>query len=159
LDFNILVGGAAGQGIDTVAKVLELIMKKQGVEVFSHKDYMSRVRGGHNFHQIRFSDRPIYSHREDLDVILALDSTTVEMHASRLSAHGVLVSDESNRAKISAGKALWLPLKEKAVEAGTKLTEGTVAAGAVLKLFDFEFEKVWPVLQSLFKAKIFEVNK
>ena len=72
---------------------------------------------------------------------------------------GVLVSDESNRAKISAGKALWLPLKEKAVEAGTKLTEGTVAAGAVLKLFDFEFEKVWPVLQSLFKAKIFEVNK
>ena len=95
MDFNILVGGAAGQGVDTVAKVLELIMKKQGVEVFSHKDYMSRVRGGHNFHQIRFSDRPIYSHRDTLDVILALDATTVELHSSRLSAEGVLVNDES----------------------------------------------------------------
>lgn len=159
MDYNILVGGAAGQGVDTVAKVLEFIIKKQGFELFSHKDYMSRVRGGHNFHQIRFSDRPIFSHREDLDVVLALDSTTIEAHASRLSAQGVLVSDQSYRVEISEAKALWLPLKEKAVEAGTKLTVGTVAAGAVLKMFDFDFEKVWPVLHSLFKDEIFEVNR
>ena len=159
MDCNILVGGAAGQGVDTVAKVLELILKKQGVEVFSHKDYMSRVRGGHNFHQIRFANRPLYSHRETLDVLLALDSTTVEVHASRLSAQGVLIGDESYRAEIGDGKALWLPLKEKALEAGTKLTEGTVAAGAVLRLFDFDFEKVWPVLHSLFKSDIFDVNR
>ncbi|HWQ40769.1 MAG TPA: 2-oxoacid:acceptor oxidoreductase subunit alpha [Desulfosporosinus sp.] len=159
MDFNILVGGAAGQGVDTVAKVLELIMKKQGVEVFSHKDYMSRVRGGHNFHMIRFADHAIYSHRETLDVILALDSKTVEIHSSQLSVQGVLVSDESYRQTISKGNALWLPLKEKALEAGTKLTEGTVAAGAVLRLFDFDFETVWPVLHSLFKSEIFEVNR
>ncbi|MDR3601074.1 MAG: 2-oxoacid:acceptor oxidoreductase subunit alpha [Desulfosporosinus sp.] len=159
MDFNILVGGAAGQGVDTVAKVLELILKKQGVEVFSHKDYMSRVRGGHNFHQIRFADRPLYSHREDLDVLIALDATTVKVHSSQLSAQSVLIADESYRTEISAGKALWLPLKEKAVEAGTKLTEGTVAVGAVLRLFDFDFAKVWPVLQSLFKVEIFEVNR
>ena len=159
MDFNILVGGAAGQGVDTVAKVLEFIIKKQGVEVFSHKDYMSRVRGGHNFHQIRFSDRPIYSHRETLDVLLALDATTVQLHSAQLSAQGVLISDQSFRTEISEGQALWLPLNEKAVEAGNKLTEGTVAAGAVLRLFDFDFEKVWPVLHSLFKSEIFEVNR
>jgi len=159
LDFNILVGGAAGQGVDTVAKVLEFIMKKQGLEVFSHKDYMSRVRGGHNFHQIRFSDRPIYAHRDSLDVLLALDATTVKLHASQLSAQGVLVSDESYRTEINEGIAFWLPLNKKAVEAGNKLTEGTVAAGAVLRLFDFDFEKVWPVLHSLFKDEIFEVNR
>ena len=159
MDFNILVGGAAGQGVDTVAKVLEFVFKKQGLEVFSHKDYMSRVRGGHNFHQIRFSDRPIYSHRETLDVLLALDATTVELHSSQLLERGVLVCDESYRTEKSEAKALWLPLKEKAVEAGSKLTEGTVAAGVVLRLFDFDFEKVWPVLNSLFKSKIFEVNR
>ncbi|HBP63302.1 MAG TPA: 2-oxoacid:acceptor oxidoreductase subunit alpha, partial [Desulfosporosinus sp.] len=131
----------------------------QGVEVFSHKDYMSRVRGGHNFHQIRFSDRPIYSHRETLDVLLALDATTVQLHSAQLSAQGVLISDQSFRTEISEGQALWLPLNEKAVEAGNKLTEGTVAAGAVLRLFDFDFEKVWPVLHSLFKSEIFEVNR
>lgn len=160
MDYTILVGGAAGQGVDTVAKVLEFILKKQGLEVFSHKDYMSRVRGGHNFHQIRFSDRPIYSHRETLNVLLALDATTVELHSSQLSAQGVLVSDVSYRSAVISGeKALWLPLKEKAAAAGNKLTEGTVAAGVVLRLFDFDFEKVWPVLHSLFKAEIFEVNR
>ena len=159
MDFNILVGGAAGQGVDTVAKVLEFIIKKQGLEVFSHKDYMSRVRGGHNFHQIRFSDRSIYSHRDTLDVLLALDATTVKLHSSQLSAQGVLVSDESFRTEIDKGEALWLPLNQKAVEAGNKLTEGTVAAGTVLRLFDFDFEKVWPVLHSLFKTEIFEVNR
>ena len=159
MDFNILVGGAAGQGVDTVAKVLELILKKQGVEIFSNKDYMSRVRGGHNFHQIRFANRPIYSHRETLDVIVALDSTTVKAHSSRLSDQGVLISDESYRMEVSSKKNLWLPLKEKAADAGSKLTEGTVAAGAVLRLFDFDFEKVWPVLHSLFKSEIFEVNR
>ena len=159
MDFNILVGGAAGQGVDTAAKLLEQILKRQKVEVFSNKDYMSRVRGGHNFIQIRFSDRMLYSHRDDLDVILALDHTTAELHASRLSAQGVLISDKSYRAEINYGKTFWLPLKEKASEVGTKLVEGTVAVGAVLRLFDFNFEKVWPVLHSLFKSEIFEVNR
>lgn len=159
MDFNILVGGAAGQGVDTVAKALELVLKKQGLEVFSHKDYMSRVRGGHNFHQIRFGNQQLFSHRDDLDVLIALDSTTVEAHSSRLSAQGVLISDETYRTELGKGKALWLPLKDKAVEAGSKLTDGTVAAGAVLRLFDLDFEKVWPVLHSLFKDEIFEVNR
>jgi 2-oxoglutarate/2-oxoacid ferredoxin oxidoreductase subunit alpha len=159
LDFNILVGGAAGQGIDTVGKVLEQILKKLGVEVFSYKDYMSRVRGGHNFHQIRFADRPLYSHREDIDVILALDSTSVELHSSQLSPRGVLVSDESNSGVLSKGEAFWLPLKAKAIEAGNIVTEGIVAVGAILRLFDFDLAKIWPVLSSLFKEEIFEMNR
>lgn len=159
MDFNILVGGAAGQGIDTAGKVLEHILQKTGFGVFSHKDYMSRVRGGHNFHQIRFADRPLFSHREDLDVILALDSRSVEEHSSRLSPQGVLVSDESNRSLISEGEAFWLPLKAKAFEAGKIVTEGIVAVGAVLRLFDFDIAKVWPVLRSLFKEEFFEVNR
>ncbi|AFM39706.1 2-oxoacid:acceptor oxidoreductase, alpha subunit [Desulfosporosinus acidiphilus SJ4] len=159
MDFNILVGGAAGQGIDTVGKVLEQIIKKLGFEVFSYKDYMSRVRGGHNFHQIRFADRPLYSHREDIDVILALDSATVELHSSQLSPGGVLVSDESNSGSLSKGEAFWLPLKGKAIEAGNIVTEGIVAVGAILRLFDLDLAKIWPVLRSLLKEEIFEMNR
>ena len=92
-------------------------------------------------------------------MLLALDSTTVEAHSSRLSAQGVLISDEIHRTELGKGKVLWLPLKDKAVETGSKLTDGTVAAGAVLRLFDLDFEKVWPVLHSLFKDEIFEVNR
>ena len=37
MDFNILVGGAAGQGVDTVAKALELILKNKVLRFFSIK--------------------------------------------------------------------------------------------------------------------------
>ncbi|HCL01309.1 MAG TPA: hypothetical protein DHW61_02665, partial [Lachnoclostridium phytofermentans] len=47
--YNILVGGAAGQGIDTTVANLEVLLKKAGYYVFTTKDFMSRVRGGHNF--------------------------------------------------------------------------------------------------------------
>ncbi len=64
MDYTILVGGAAGQGIDTFAHLLEKTLKRCGYYVFTYRDYMSRVRGGHNFIQIRFSDKEIFTHSE-----------------------------------------------------------------------------------------------
>lgn len=46
IDYSILVGGAAGQGIDTFASILEKTLKRCGYYVFTYRDYMSRVRGG-----------------------------------------------------------------------------------------------------------------
>ena len=56
MEYNILIGGSAGQGLDTLSDFLERSIKKFGFYVFSNKDYMSRVRGGHNFIQIRFGE-------------------------------------------------------------------------------------------------------
>lgn len=56
MKFNLLIEGSAGQGMDTVCMFLEKVLKKSGLYVFSNKDYMSRVRGGHNFNLIRFGD-------------------------------------------------------------------------------------------------------
>ena len=47
--YNILIGGAAGQGIETTAAILEKLTKRSGYSVFTYRDFMSRVRGGHNF--------------------------------------------------------------------------------------------------------------
>ena len=52
--YNLLIGGAAGQGIDTVADILEKLLKRSGYNVFTARDFMSRIRGGHNFSLIRF---------------------------------------------------------------------------------------------------------
>jgi 2-oxoglutarate/2-oxoacid ferredoxin oxidoreductase subunit alpha len=80
LKYNILIGGSAGQGMDTISSIFERILKKSGYYFHSTKDYMSRVRGGHNFTQIRFGDEEINSHFPDLDVIVALDKSTMDYH-------------------------------------------------------------------------------
>lgn len=133
MKYNILIGGTAGQGMDTVSNMLEKAFKKAGLYIFSNKDYMSRVRGGHNFVQIRFGDEPIYTHSDRLDLILALDKNTVELHKERLNDNGVIIGDKS--LDIEDNKMIKLPLKDMAKEAGLTRAITTVAAGVVLKYF------------------------
>ena len=57
--YNLLIGGAAGQGVDTTVAILEKLLKRSGYNVFTAKDFMSRVRGGHNFYLIRFGIEPV----------------------------------------------------------------------------------------------------
>ena len=59
MDYSIKIGGEAGQGIQTIGDALARVFSAAGYNVFTHQDYESRIRGGHNFFQIRFSDRPV----------------------------------------------------------------------------------------------------
>jgi len=50
---NIMVGGEAGQGVQSVGMILAKTMARGGLHIFADQDYESRVRGGHNFFRIR----------------------------------------------------------------------------------------------------------
>lgn len=133
MKLNLLIGGSAGQGMDTVSDFIEKALKKSGFYVFSNKDYMSRVRGGHNFTQIRFGDEPIYSHIEKLDLILALDKDTIEVHRDKLNSDGIIIADESIQDDDSRLKRF--SLMKIAKDIGLPKSFTFVAAGAILKYF------------------------
>ncbi len=109
MDYNILVGGKAGQGMDTFAGLLEKILQRLGFNIYAHSDYMSRVRGGHNFFYIRFSDKELYSYSPDVDVVFALDEETVKNHNDKLKKDGIIIAD-SDIAKDS--NIIHIPLNE-----------------------------------------------
>ena len=90
--YNILIGGAAGQGMETLAIILEKLLKKKGFKIFTLQDYMSRVRGGHNFFQIRFGDEEISSHCNEIDGIIALNKETIEIHVDELKDTGFIIA-------------------------------------------------------------------
>ncbi|GIM29167.1 2-oxoacid:ferredoxin oxidoreductase subunit alpha [Clostridium polyendosporum] len=142
MKYNILIGGSAGQGMDTVGNFIETAIKNSGFYVFSNKDYMSRVRGGHNFIQIRFGDEQILSHDNQIDLMLALDSDTVEIHKESLKDNGIIIVDESIKAEEK--RLISFPLIRKAKEIGLSKAFTFVAAGVVLKYFGIggEFEKL-----------------
>jgi 2-oxoglutarate ferredoxin oxidoreductase subunit alpha len=93
--YNVLIGGAAGQGIDTTAAILEKLLKKSGYSVFTCRDFMSRIRGGHNFSQIRFGVEPVLGHSDRLDGIIAFNEETIALHRGRLSDEGFILCDSS----------------------------------------------------------------
>ena len=149
MNYNILIGGSAGQGMDTVSDFLEKAFKKKGVYIFSNKDYMSRVRGGNNFTQIRFGTEPLYSHKQDLDLILALDENTVLLHKDRLKKDGIIILDES--INVEDDRIVKLPLKKTANNLGLPRAFTSVAAGTILKYFSLHHE-----VESLFGKKLSE---
>ncbi len=153
--YNILIGGAAGQGIETISFILEKILLRDGYEIFSNKDYMSRVRGGHNFTQIRFSKNTLLSHTNKIDVIVALNEETIDLHKENLVSDGLIIADESIKCSDSRFKPY--PLKKIAEEVNNKRAENIVALGVLIKSFDIDKSPLDNILKETFE-KFYDSN-
>lgn len=155
--FNLLVGGAAGQGIDTTAAILEKILKRSGYYVLTVRDFMSRVRGGHNFSLIRFGTEPIYSHSNRLDGIIAMDDETIPQHIEQLNENGFLLADE----KISGSdtRMIRFDMAGMAIKLGNPRVSGMITIGILLKMFGETLDGTEQVLRTFVKEQYLEVNK
>lgn len=156
LIYNILIGGSAGQGMDTLSAVFEKILKKEGYNLLSTKDYMSRIRGGHNFIQVRFGEEVVDSHYSKLDAIVALDLDTIELHIKDLNTNGIIIGDEG--IKYEDSRLTKIPMKKSAAEIGNTKVMGIVAIGALLKGFGFGKEKAEDVIKYQFQGNILNAN-
>lgn len=154
--YNLLIGGAAGQGIDTTVSILEKLLRYSGYNVFTTRDLMSRVRGGHNFSLLRFGIEPIHSHSNQLDGIVALDEDTIELHTNQLKDTGFILGD----AKLSGfdPRLIRIQMDAKAKVLGNPRVSGSIAVGAVLKLFGESLDNVRVVLQAFVKESYLDIN-
>lgn len=150
--YNLLIGGAAGQGMETLASILEKLLKRKGFEIFTIQDYMSRVRGGHNFFQIAFGDEEINSHSNEIDGIIALNRETIELHIADLKEAGFIITDEEIEYKDE--RMYKLPLKTLAETVGNPRVFGNVGLGAVLRLFNQDLSFVEELLKETFKEEV-----
>lgn len=151
MSYNILIGGSAGQGMDTLAGILEKILKRKGFEIFTIRDYMSRVRGGHNFIQIRFGNEKLSSHWDELDGIIALNKETIDIHIERLKKDAFVLCDED--ITYADERVIRLPLKTTAKNVGNPKVFGNIALGAFLGLFGLGLSEVKEVLQGIFEKE------
>ena len=90
---TIIVAGAAGEGINTVAMFIEKILKHSGYSIYSYKNYMSRVRGGYNYSTIVVSSDPVYAIEEQGDIFIALNKEAHEHAPVQLKENGFLISE------------------------------------------------------------------
>ena len=154
--FTILLGGAAGDGVETASAILEKLLKKAGNHIFSIRDTMSRVRGGHNFVQIRFGPEPLHGHRPELHGILAINEESFSLHKDRLRTDGFLICDAA--LNIEDPRAIKLPLRETAKRLGNPRLVGSMAVGALLKIFGQPLDGARDVLESSLKQKLADAN-
>ncbi len=155
MDLSIKIGGEAGQGIQTVGDLLTKVFARSGFHVFTHQDYESRVRGGHNFYQIRLSDRTITASREKIDIIIAFDEATITLHESELTDGGILVYDPAITQRQCQGPHfLKVPFGELATRnGGSPVTANTVATGVIMGMLGYPLAPLLDYLPEILKSK------
>lgn len=147
----------------TLGDTLARVFSRSGYHVFTHQDYESRIRGGHNFFQIRFSDKPIEAPRSKADIIVALDKASIDLHENELSENGLLIYDSSAlKQKHEKSNFFDIPFMDLAVEhGGSKIMVNTVATGAVLGMLRMNLDILAGIIEDTFKKKgkdIIEAN-
>ncbi len=154
--YNLLIGGAAGQGIDTTAAILEKLLKRAGYSVFTMRDFMSRIRGGHNFCTIRFGAEAARGHNESFDGMIALNRETVELHKGELKKDGFILCDD--KLDVDDPRAIKLNMDERAKALGNVRVSGSIAVGVVLKLFGESLDKAEDVFREAVHAQYLDIN-
>jgi 2-oxoglutarate ferredoxin oxidoreductase subunit alpha len=151
-DFNIMVGGEAGQGVQSVGAILAKTLARGGLNVFADQDYESRVRGGHNFFRVRAKNEDVLALSPEVDMLVALNKETIDLHEKELKAGGVIIFDEEQtKFKAEGSRYLNVPLLKLALEkARNKLMANTVAVGAALGLVGFDFNLLSEILEKEF---------
>lgn len=94
MNISLMIGGAAGQGVNTTEQLITTLLTQLGYHFHASKDYMSRVRGGFNFSQLTFSAHPIKYFDESADIFLAMTSESVQYAKEHLKHGGTLICDE-----------------------------------------------------------------
>lgn len=149
MDANIVLAGEAGQGLKTFSRLLGRGFFQAGYDVFTSKDYMSRVRGGHNFMQIRFGRGDFSAPVKEIDILLALNEEGLNLHHSRVRAGGVIIYDGEPDMAFADKNLIKLPAGEIAADINPR-AENTVYMGAVLKLLQLSSQPWENLLQNYF---------
>lgn len=163
LDITITIGGEAGQGVQTIGEVLSRILIRNGYYVFSVQDYHSRIRGGHNSVQIRFSDQPIQAIGTDLDLLVCLNEETQIIHQSTLRSDGIIIGTISNNPSISSSVSM-IPIHfyEMAKGLGNPIFANIIAVGALIEILGIDEKIAEWYLEKIFQKKgneIVQLNK
>lgn len=166
-NMTIRIGGEAGQGMDTSGAGFARALVRSGLHIFANSDFMSRIRGGYNFYQLRVSDKPVYAPDNIVHLLLAFNQDALAQSLNDLAPGGAIIHDASitiDPAALAARnvKAFAFPFEAKALEVGravgmdpkrAKLMANTAALGATAAITGFSFEQIAQVIAQNFGKK------
>ena len=139
---TILIGGVAGQGSAVTSRFIGKIFCRLGYYVFNYRDYPSLIRGGHNFNVLKISDKPVYSHDNSYDIILALNQETIDRHQKGLNKDGFILGNKNFKSDRLSPLDTESILKKLG---GPQILENDILIGSLFKYFgvskDFLFEE------------------
>jgi 2-oxoglutarate ferredoxin oxidoreductase subunit alpha len=150
---NILIGGEAGQGLQTIGPLFAKSLVRSGFSVHVTQTYESRVRGGHNIFSIRAGTKKVLAPQEAIDILIALNEETIELHKDEISSEALVLGN----AEWKRQEKGWvgLPLKE----FGKEIYWNTALVGIAAKLLGLDEKTIFKTTEDVFGKERFEGNQ
>ena len=158
-DIEIMFGGQAGDGSLTTGDLIAGVFKRMGLEVYTYKDFPSRIRGGHTNYVIRAGERTNYGMADFVDGLVAFDLEAVEVHIEELRPGGFVIFDNTSDQLTDAVKrddVTWyeVPLAKMAKEdLGLELVRNTISLGVLGALVGMDSEIMKAEVAGVYKRK------
>src|SRR5579863_6544814 len=158
-DIEVMFGGQAGDGSLTTGDLIAGVFKHMGLEVYTYKDFPSRIRGGHTNYVIRAGTTPNYGMADFVDCLVAFDLEAVEVHIDEMRPGGFVIFDSSQEKLTDAVRRpdvhfYEVPLAKIAKdEIGLELVRNTISLGVLGRLIGMDREIVLRDVTSVYKRK------
>ncbi|MFW9928105.1 MAG: 2-oxoacid:acceptor oxidoreductase subunit alpha [Candidatus Thorarchaeota archaeon] len=164
-EFNFRAGGAAGDGIASMGEILSKVCSRNNLHVHSYNTYQSVIRGGHVWYSIRAANEKVLAPGDRIDILIAIDTQTIEVHKRLMNPGGVIIYDDAKTKAENLPnnvRAVPIPLSEIAKSLKKPQVQNTVAIGAAMYFYDLPLKTLEDVLADQFGSKseeIIKVNK
>lgn len=148
-DLSIFIVGSAGEGIQTVGDVVARALLQGGINVFTTKEYESRIRGGNSSYRIRAAGPN--GPRHDADVILALNSTAAAHYENAANSSCLMLGEMP-----PGSEGISIPFQELAKKQfGSPLYANSIAAGALGAIIGLSQD----VLETVIRERFAKLSK
>ncbi|WP_227355009.1 2-oxoacid:acceptor oxidoreductase subunit alpha [Haladaptatus salinisoli] len=180
------VAGGSGDGIDSTSQNFAKALMRSGLNVFTHRHYPSRIRGGHTYVEIRAADHEVKSRGDNYNFLLALGDSfarnpqeeayygneeikPLSENLDELREGGVIIYDAGlldtddipnfeERVEENNWHVFDLDLRGLAKEHGREVMRNTAGVGATCAIIGLDLDVVEDLMTEAMPEKILEPN-
>jgi len=180
------IAGGSGDGIDSTSQNFAKALMRSGLNVFTHRHYPSRIRGGHTYVEIRAKDEPVKSRGDNYNFLLALGDSfarnpqeeayygneeikPLSENLDELREGGVIVYDSGlldaseienfdERVEENDWHVYNLDLRGLAKEHGREVMRNTAGVGATAALLDMDLQYIEDLMEDAMGGDVLEAN-
>jgi 2-oxoglutarate ferredoxin oxidoreductase subunit alpha len=159
-DISLVLGGAAGQGVQTVEALLVAVLKREGYNIFACKEYMSRIRGGSNSTSVRITNKKRGAFVSRIDFLFAMDKDVIPHLEDRITKDTIILGEREKACELlKECHIIDVPFTRFANELGNPIYTSTVTVGVALGILMADEEIFEKYLREHFARKGDEVVK
>jgi 2-oxoglutarate ferredoxin oxidoreductase subunit alpha len=158
-NIEVLFGGQAGDGSLSTGDLIATVFKRMGLEVYTFKDFPSRIRGGHTNYVIRASEHRHWGMADMVDAMVAFDLECVTKHIAEMRPGGFVIFDNSSEKLTDAVRRddvyfYEVPLANIAKQQlGLELVRNTISLGVLGGLIDMDPTIIRGLITKLWERK------